>query len=320
MANSSPPKRAAESRGARRESEPTRHRLEQTVPDVMTERVVDDLEPVDVEEQQGDLARTGLGGRGQLRLQPFHQADAVEQAGQLVVADPSLAGVEQGDRLAGPPPPPDGHAGHDADRHTDQGGQIGLPDARGDPLVRPRGDGPGETGRLEPSLHVERRVVGVGTVGVEHDPIGTLRARRVDEDEPQPDRRSERVLDELSEAGAADRHEHPSGERRAAAGLHGLDEEQVGAPHLLGEGGRRVRPAPQGQDPDLPGDVELGEQGGEVRFVEEIESDQIGHESGASHHTVQQGDLAALVEALAAHLVARPVDLLLLANHLEQVG
>ncbi|HRB11987.1 MAG TPA: hypothetical protein PKU70_03170 [Vicinamibacteria bacterium] len=81
--NSSPPRRASES-PSRRPSEALPHDLEHLVPGGMAERVVDDLEAVEVHEKdaQGRVAALGLGERvGEAVL----EEEPVGQAGEAVV-------------------------------------------------------------------------------------------------------------------------------------------------------------------------------------------------------------------------------------------
>ena len=82
--NSSPPNRATVSPGrtARAQARPSCD--QQLVAGVVAEAVVDDLEPVEVEEQHGQTCRGG-DGPGQRQLQELDEQHPVRQPGQRVV-------------------------------------------------------------------------------------------------------------------------------------------------------------------------------------------------------------------------------------------
>ncbi len=68
---------------AQHRAQPLGHDLEELVADLVAEAVVDRLEVVEVDEQDGDLAHLG---RGQPIVEQVHQVRAVGETGQLVVA------------------------------------------------------------------------------------------------------------------------------------------------------------------------------------------------------------------------------------------
>ena len=72
---------------------------EQQVADAVTERVVDDLEPVDVEVQHADRAAVAPRGRGRL-LQALHERGPIREAGQVVtrrLLEQAAVGLAQAD-------------------------------------------------------------------------------------------------------------------------------------------------------------------------------------------------------------------------------
>ena len=79
--NSSPPKRATRSPGPHRRAQPVGHLDEQLVAGGVAERVVDDLEVVEVEEEAGQAAGAGAEPLGDV----LRQQGAVGQPGQRVV-------------------------------------------------------------------------------------------------------------------------------------------------------------------------------------------------------------------------------------------
>ena len=82
--NSSPPKRATTSFGPHARLQPVGDRHEQAVADVVAERVVHELEAVDVEEQHRDVPAVGRRVEQRL-LEPLEELPAVRQAGERVV-------------------------------------------------------------------------------------------------------------------------------------------------------------------------------------------------------------------------------------------
>ena len=82
---------AAEARdgvaGAQRATQPARDGDQQLVADVVAERVVDELEAVEVEEQDGDAARPGRArcGAADRLVEAVEEQHAVRQPGQRVV-------------------------------------------------------------------------------------------------------------------------------------------------------------------------------------------------------------------------------------------
>ena len=83
-ANSSPPNRATTSRARRQAAEPPGDGPEQVVAGGVAEAVVDRLEAVEVDEQDGDLDPSA-GGRAERLLDPVEEEGPVRQAGQRVV-------------------------------------------------------------------------------------------------------------------------------------------------------------------------------------------------------------------------------------------
>ena len=84
--NSSPPRRATVSFGRSACLEPARDGLQQLVAGVVAERVVDDLEAVEVEEQHrgAALGVVALGAADRL-VEAVHEQHAVREPGQRVV-------------------------------------------------------------------------------------------------------------------------------------------------------------------------------------------------------------------------------------------
>src|SRR5579863_4114601 len=76
-------------------TQPGRHRLQQLIPDGMTERIVDTLEFVDVDVEHGELTATL--DTLKLQFEPFPEQGAVWQVGERVVVG------KMGDLLLGNP-------------------------------------------------------------------------------------------------------------------------------------------------------------------------------------------------------------------------
>ena len=82
--NSSPPKRARVSTARSAPLESVRHALEEPVTHLVAEAVVDELEPVEVEEHERHAGVVAL-GPAERQLQPVHEQHAVGEPGELVV-------------------------------------------------------------------------------------------------------------------------------------------------------------------------------------------------------------------------------------------
>ena len=116
--NSSPPKRATVSPGRRQRWSRSPTRDEERVADGVAEALVDHLEPVEVEQDQGDRVVVALAGPGERVGDAVGQEVAVRQAGDRVVEGAALGGLEEMGVVEG-------------DR-----GELGEPAQRGDLAAR----------------------------------------------------------------------------------------------------------------------------------------------------------------------------------------
>ena len=95
MMNSSPPSAGDDARRRRWRSSRARDRAQQFVADRVAERVVDRLEIVEVDAEQGEAAAAAPLGLPELEIEMLAEEGAVGQAGQTVVegelGDPLLA-------------------------------------------------------------------------------------------------------------------------------------------------------------------------------------------------------------------------------------